>query len=43
MKNEMSNTMPMESTPSCCISVTYFFMNMRKRSGREKVLPISIR
>ena len=41
MKNEISSTIPMESTPNACISVTYFFQNMRNRSGRENVLPIS--
>ena len=33
----------MESMPNCCISFTYCFQNMRKRSGRENERPISIR
>lgn len=36
----MSRTMPMESTPSCDISLTYRLKNIRKRSGRLKVRPI---
>ena len=43
MKNEMSSTMPMESTPSCDISLTYCFQNIRIRSGTENVRPISMR
>ena len=42
MKNEMSSTMPMELMPSCAISFTYCFQNMRMRSGMEKVRPISM-
>ena len=37
------STMPMELMPSCAISLTYCFRNILMRSGREKVLPISIR
>ena len=36
-------TMPIESTPSCAISRRYCRKNMRIRSGREKVRPISCR
>lgn len=43
MKNDMSSTMPMESTPSADISFTYFFQNILKRSGRENVRPMSSR
>lgn len=43
MKNEISSTMPMELMPSCAISFTYCFLNIRKRSGTEKVRPISSR
>ena len=43
MKNEMSSTMPIESTPSWAISLMYCFQNMRIRSGREKVRPMSWR
>ena len=43
MKNEISNTMPMESTPSCSISLMYCFMNILMRSGMENVLPIKSR
>ena len=38
MKNEIMSTMPIESTPSFCISLTYCFQNMRNRSGRENTL-----
>ena len=41
MKKEMSSTMPMESTPSADISFTYFFRNIRMRSGRLNTRPIS--
>lgn len=43
MKNEISKTIPILSTPKADISCTYFFMNMRIRSGRENVRPISRR
>ena len=43
MKNEMSKTMPMESTPSCSISFRYCLKNIRIRSGRENVRPINWR
>ena len=43
MKKDMSNTIPMELTPSWAISFTYSLKNIRMRSGREKVRPISIR
>ena len=43
MKNEMSSTMPMELTPSCAISLTYCFQNIRMRSGTANVRPISMR
>ena len=43
MKNEIRSTMPMESTPSCDISLIYCFRNMRMRSGREKARPINMR
>jgi hypothetical protein len=41
MKNEMSNTIPIEFTPSWAISFTYDLKNMRILSGTEKVRPIS--
>ena len=40
MKNEINNTMPMEFTPSCCISLIYCLRNIRIRSGRENERPI---
>ena len=40
MKNEMSSTIPMESTPSDDISFKYCFTNMRILSGRENERPI---
>ena len=43
MKNEMSSTMSIESTPSCDISLIYLFMNILIRSGILKVLPISMK
>ena len=43
IKKEMRRTMPMESTPSCDISLMYCLKNMRIRSGREKVRPMSMR
>ena len=43
MKNEMSRTIPIESTPSPDISFIYCFMNMRIRSGLENERPMSIR
>ena len=43
MKNEMSSTMPMLFTPSCAISFTYCFQNIRMRSGTLNVRPISRR
>ena len=41
MKKEISSTIPMELTPNWAISFTYCFKNIRIRSGREKVRPIS--
>ena len=43
MKNEMSSTMPIESTPSDDISLMYCLKNMRMRSGRANERPISMR
>ena len=43
MKNEMSSTIPIELMPSCSISFTYCFQNIRKRSGTLNVRPISMR
>ena len=42
MKNDINSTIPMELTPSCAISFTYCFQNIRKRSGTENVRPISM-
>ena len=42
MKNEISSTIPMEFTPNCSISLRYCRKNIRMRSGRENVRPISI-
>ena len=43
MKNEINNTIPMEFTPSCSNSLRYCRKNIRIRSGREKVRPISMK
>ena len=37
------STMRIESTPSCDISLIYPFINIRIRSGTEKVLFMSMR
>jgi hypothetical protein len=42
MKNDISNTIPIEFTPSCSISLMYWRKNIRIRSGRAKTRPISI-
>lgn len=43
MKKEISNTIPIESTPSDDISFTYCLKNILMRSGREKERPIKMR
>ena len=42
MKNDISNTMPIEFTPSCSNSLTYWRKNIRIRSGRANTRPISM-
>ena len=43
MKNEISNTIPIELIPNCAISLRYCLRYIRKRSGRANTLPISMR